>query len=58
MMWQITLSSQQLSTRRVKKALTVEEVQGTDSAVIYDTMKAVVTFEVKRDGSAALTLQT
>jgi len=31
---------------------TVEEVQGTDSTVIYDTMKAVVTFEVKRDGSA------
>ena len=31
---------------------TVEEVQGTDSKVIYDTMKAVVTVEVKRDGSA------
>ena len=31
---------------------TVEEVQGTDATVIYDTMKAVVTVEVKRDGSA------
>ena len=31
---------------------TVEEVKGTDATVIYDTMKAVVTVEVKRDGSA------
>ena len=31
---------------------TVEEVQSTDATVIYDTMKAVVTVEVKRDGSA------
>ncbi|MBS5747062.1 MAG: YSIRK signal domain/LPXTG anchor domain surface protein, partial [Streptococcus sp.] len=31
---------------------TVEEVKGTDSTVTYDTMKAVVTVEVRHDGTA------
>jgi len=31
---------------------TVEEVKGTDGTVTYDTMKAVVTVEVKHDGTA------
>jgi len=31
---------------------TVEEVKGTDGTVAYDTMKAVVTVEVKHDGTA------
>ena len=31
---------------------TVEEVKGTDATVTYDTMKAVVTVEVRHDGTA------
>ena len=31
---------------------TVEEVKGTDGTVTYDQMKAVVTVEVKHDGTA------
>ena len=31
---------------------TVEEVKGTDGTVVYDTMKATVTVEVKHDGTA------
>ena len=31
---------------------TVEEVKGTDGTVTYDAMKAVVTVEVKHDGTA------
>ena len=31
---------------------TVEEVKGTDGTVTYDEMKAVVTVEVKHDGTA------
>ena len=31
---------------------TVEEVKGSDATVTYDTMKAVVTVEVRHDGTA------
>ena len=44
-----------LNTRRVKKVptiYTVEEVKGSDATVTYDTMKAVVTVEVRHDGTA------
>ena len=35
-----------------KHKFTVEEVKGTDGTVTYDAMKAVVTVEVKHDGTA------
>ena len=37
---------------------TVEEVKGTDSTVTYDTMKAVVTVEVRHDGTAKILITT
>ena len=37
---------------------TVEEVKGTDATVTYDTMKAVVTVEVRHDGTAKALSQT